>query len=86
MCVSCNNASVINISKNSVQHSHTKHIDKGHYFIKDLVENGTMMKDHVTTENQLAETFTKDIDAQRLVSLRKSLGVCIMMCMKCRLL
>ena len=31
------NISAINISKNSVQHSKTKHIEIRHHFIRDLV-------------------------------------------------
>jgi hypothetical protein len=39
MIINCDNTSAINISKNLVQHSHTKHIDIRHHFIRDLVEN-----------------------------------------------
>lgn len=38
MAVFCENKSTINIFKNSIQHSHTKHIDARHYFIRELVE------------------------------------------------
>ncbi|CAL2233202.1 unnamed protein product [Prunus armeniaca] len=34
----CDNLSAINISKNPVQHSRTKHIDIRHHFIRELVE------------------------------------------------
>jgi len=34
----CDNLSAINISKNPIQHSRTKHIDIRHHFIMDLVE------------------------------------------------
>ncbi|XP_073051323.1 secreted RxLR effector protein 161-like [Primulina eburnea] len=38
MIVHCDNSSAIDISKNHVQHSRTKHIDIRHHFIQDLVE------------------------------------------------
>ena len=38
MVVYCDNSSVIDISKNPVQHSKTKHIEIRYYFIRDLVE------------------------------------------------
>ena len=39
LTVFCDNTSAINISKNLVQHSSTKHIDIRHHFIRDLVES-----------------------------------------------
>ena len=39
MVVFCDNTSAINISKNPVLHSRTKHIDIRHHFIHDLVED-----------------------------------------------
>jgi len=47
------NLSFINISKNPIQHSKTKHIDIRHHFIKDLVEEKVVTLEHVTTEEQL---------------------------------
>ncbi|CAA7039093.1 unnamed protein product [Microthlaspi erraticum] len=36
--VYCDNKSAIDISKNPVQHSRTKHIDIRHHFVRELVE------------------------------------------------
>ncbi|PRQ39089.1 putative RNA-directed DNA polymerase [Rosa chinensis] len=38
LTIFCDNSSAINISKNPVQHSQTKHIDMRYHFIRDLVE------------------------------------------------
>lgn len=38
MTVFCANTNAINISKNPIQHSRTKHIDIRYHFICDLVE------------------------------------------------
>ena len=38
----CDNMSAINISKNIIQHSKTKHIDIRHHFIRELVESKTI--------------------------------------------
>ena len=76
LVVYCDNTSAINISKNSFQHSTTKHIDILH-FIRELVENKTVVIEHVATENQLTGIFTKALNSSRFDFLRKSLGICI---------
>ena len=38
MVVYCDNSSAIDISKNLVQHSRTKHIEIRYHFIRDLME------------------------------------------------
>ena len=70
------NMSAINISKNPVQHSRTKHIDIRHHFIRELVEDKVITLEHVPTENQLADLFTKPLDLVRFQSLSRTLGVC----------
>ncbi|XP_073271383.1 uncharacterized protein [Primulina huaijiensis] len=74
----CDNSSAINISKNPVQHSRTKHIDIRHHFIRDLVEKGLIRMEFVDTNNQLADIFTKALDFERFSNLRKSLSMCAM--------
>jgi hypothetical protein len=78
MVVYCDNTSAINISKNLVQHSRTKHIDIRHHFIRDLVENQVVSLDYVSTENQLADLFTKPLDGSRFEYLRNAIGICLM--------
>ena len=73
----CDNISAINISKNPIQHSRTKHIDIRHHFIRDLVEDNIVTLEHVATENQLADIFTKALDANRFEVLRGKLGICL---------
>jgi hypothetical protein len=54
----CDNTNAINISKNLVQHSQTKHIDIRHHFIRDLVEQQVISLHFVFYENQLAYLFS----------------------------
>ena len=76
MTLFCDNVSAINISKNPVQHSKTKHIDIRHHFIRDLVEDKVIQLEYIPTERQLADIFTKALDTARFESLRSSLGLC----------
>ena len=50
MVVYCDNSSAIDISKNSVQHSKTKHIKIGYHFIGDLVERKIVCLEYIPTE------------------------------------
>ena len=44
----CDNLNAINISKNPIQHSRTKHIDIRHHFIRDLVEEKVVTHELLT--------------------------------------
>ena len=74
--VFCDNTSTINIFKNPVQHSRTKHIDIRHHFIRDLVDSNVLVLEFVETEKQLADIFTKALDFVKFEFLRKSSGIC----------
>ena len=71
------NMSAINISKNLVQHSRTKHIDIHHHFTRELVENKYIVLEHVDTNDQLADLFTKPLDVTLFKTLSRSIGICI---------
>ena len=77
MTLFCDNMSAINISKNPVLHSRTKHIDIRHHFIRELVEDKIVTLEHVETANQLADIFTKALDASQFEELRGKLGICL---------
>jgi hypothetical protein len=75
MIINCDNTSAINISKNPVQHSQTKHIDIRHHFLRDLVESEVVSLSVIPTENQLADILTKPLDAVNRDSTIQSLQV-----------
>ena len=62
MVVYCDNSSAINISKNLVQHSKTKHIEIRYHFIRDLDERKIMALEFIPTECQNYDIFTKPLD------------------------
>nr|AAL31657.1 Putative Zea mays retrotransposon Opie-2 [Oryza sativa]AAM08711.1 Putative Zea mays retrotransposon Opie-2 [Oryza sativa Japonica Group]AAP51900.1 retrotransposon protein, putative, Ty1-copia subclass [Oryza sativa Japonica Group] len=71
----CDNTSAINIAKNPVQHSHTKHIDIRFHFLRDHVEKGDVELQFLDTKLQLADIFTKPLDSNRFAFLRGELGI-----------
>ena len=62
MCVFCDNTNAINLSKNLVQHSKSKHIEIRYHFIKDLVEDKVVCLEFIHTKNQKVDIFTKTLD------------------------
>ena len=75
MVVYCDNSSTIDISKNPVQHSKTKHIEIRHHFIRDLVERKIVCLEYILTECQNADIFTKPLDRSKFETLRQVIGV-----------
>ena len=73
--IKCDNQSAINIAKNPVQHSRTKHIEVRHHFIRDHVEKGDVLLEFVPTEFQLADIFTKPLNEERFNFIRHELGM-----------
>ena len=75
MCVFCDIISAINLSKNLVQHSKSKHIEIRYHFIQDLVDEKIVCLEFINIDNQKADIFTKPLDGPRFESLRKTIGV-----------
>ena len=73
--VYCDNSSAIDISKNLIQHSKTKHIEIIYYFIKDLLERKIVALEYIPTERQNADIFTKPLDRSKFEALRQIIGV-----------
>jgi len=66
----CDNTNAINLIKNQVQHSRTKHIEIRHHFIRDHINNGDCEIKFVSIESLLVDIFTKPLSKDRFNSLR----------------
>jgi len=73
--IKCGNTSAINVSKNPVLHSRTKHIEIRHHFIRDHVLKGDVVLEFVDTKNQLADIFTKPLNKDSFYNIRRELGM-----------
>jgi hypothetical protein len=71
----CNNESAIRLADNPVEHSRTKHIDIRHHLLRDHKQRGDIDIYYISTENQLADIFTKPLDEKRICRLRSELNV-----------
>ncbi|KAI4332282.1 hypothetical protein L6164_017205 [Bauhinia variegata] len=68
----CDNTSAINIAKNPVQHSITKHIDIKHHFLRDHVLKKDVELHLICTDEQVADIFTKPLAKDRFCILRNT--------------
>ena len=68
--IKCDNTSAINLSKNPIQHSRSKHIEIRYHFIRKHVANDDINLEYVNTKNQLADIFIKPLREDRFHSLR----------------
>ena len=48
--IKCDNTSAINLTRNPIQHSHTKHIEIIYHFIRDYVQKGNVELEFVNTK------------------------------------
>ena len=71
--IKCDNTSAINLSKNLVQHSKSKHIEIRHHFIREHVVNEDVILNYINIEYQIADIFTKPLREDRFCSLRREL-------------
>ena len=76
MTLYCDNMSITDISKNPVQQSRIKHIDIRHHFIRELIEDKIITLEHICSNLQLLDIFTKPLDANLFKHLHAGLGVC----------
>lgn len=59
--VYCDNQSAIYLSKNSVFHARTKHIDIRHHFTREAQERGDITLSYVSTKIMVADVLTKSV-------------------------
>lgn len=67
------NQAAIAISENDVHHARTKHIDIRHHFVRDYIKNKQVQLKWISTQDQLADIFTKGLSKIRFNHLRKLL-------------
>ncbi|GJX50194.1 hypothetical protein Tco_0277039 [Tanacetum coccineum] len=65
----------IDLSKNPVQHSRTKHIEIRHHFLRDNVQKGNISIEKVASEDNIADIFTKPLKREVFNYLRLGLGM-----------
>ena len=55
----CDNTSAINISKNPMMPTKTKHIAIKYHYVRELVQDKEVKMEYAHTKEQIADIFTK---------------------------
>ena len=73
--MNCDNTNAINISKNTMMHSKTKHIAIKYHFVREQVQDKENRLKYVHTKEHIADVFTKPLPKDAFLYLRGKLGV-----------
>ena len=71
----CDNSSAINLTKNPIMHSRSKHIEIMPHFIRNHVQKGDISLEFIQTKFQLANIFNKPLDENSSSFIRRDLGM-----------
>ena len=73
--IHCDNTSAINISKNLVMHSKTKHVPIKYHFLREKVSQKVVNLEYIIDmKEQIADIFTKPLPKESFEHLRNMLG------------
>ncbi|GJS68334.1 retrovirus-related pol polyprotein from transposon TNT 1-94 [Tanacetum coccineum] len=71
--IMCDNKGAIDLSKNPVQHSRTKHIEIRHHFLRDNIQKGNIFIEKVSSKDNMADILTKPLKREPFNYLRLGL-------------
>lgn len=69
------NAAAVKLSYNPEQHKRTKHVERRHFYVRELVTMNKIEVLQISTNDQLADMLTKALPSPRLKALLKRMGV-----------
>ena len=73
--IRCDNKSDISIAHDPVDHDRMKHVNVNRFYIQDHIIQGIIKTEHVTSEEQCADIFTKGLPSRTLQYLLCKLGL-----------
>eukprot|EP00253_Pinus_taeda_P025381 PITA_25381 len=71
----CDNQSAIQLCKDPVQHQRSKHIELHMHFIRKLIHDHVLEVQYCSTDDQVADIFTKALTEAKFTELRFMVGV-----------
>ena len=68
--INCDNTSAINMSKNPIMHSKTKHIPIKYPYLREQVSQKAVKLEYIDTKEQIANIFTRPLPKEAFENLR----------------
>lgn len=73
--IRCDNESTIKLAENPVFHTRSKHIEVHQHFVREKVLNQEIKLQHVKTNDQVVDIFTKALCRPKFEGFRSALDV-----------
>lgn len=71
----CDNNSAIDLSNTNGYNARTKHIDIRHHFIRQVIQDKDVTLEHISTEEMVADVFTKPLSKAKYTFCSEGLGM-----------
>ena len=69
--LSTDNMGAHHLAYNPEHHNKTKHVERRHFFVRDMVEKFEIVVPYVSTNDNLGDFFTKPLPSRKFFPLRK---------------
>ena len=73
--VYCDSQSAIDLSKNSMYHARTKHIDVRYHWIREKIEDESMQVEKISTNENPADMLTKVVTRDKFELCKELVGM-----------